>query len=175
MKSMTDEALALLETHGKQLFALLFRLTLRHDVADDLLQDLFYKLAQSDGFRRADNRPAYVHRMATNLAFDWRRQARLFALNDDRSSELAAVSPSPLADLVRREELEQTLNAICELPASAREIIVRRYLEEQSYETIAVQLGKTTHQVRAVAYKAIKRLRTLLSDERINRKQQLQK
>ena len=162
MKTATDDALALLESHGKQLFALLFRLTLRHDVADDLLQDLFCKLAASDGFSRAENRLAYSHRMATNLAFDWRRKAKRFSATDGRSTEPVASGQSPLDDLIRREQLDQTLNAISELPQTAREIVVLRYLECETYESIAARLDKTTHQVRAIAFKAIKRLRNEL-------------
>jgi RNA polymerase sigma-70 factor, ECF subfamily len=163
LKSPTDDALALLETHGKQLFALLFRLTLRNDVAEDLLQDLFCKLAASDGFRRAENRLAYAHRMATNLAFDWRRRRKFTDHNGYFADQASPIEP-PLAGLVRREELEQTLNAISELPHSASEIIVLRYLEDCSYDEIARQFGKTTHQVRALASKALRQLRTMLCE-----------
>jgi RNA polymerase sigma-70 factor, ECF subfamily len=164
LKSTNDDAMALLETHGKQLFALLFRLTLRNDVAEDLLQDLFCKLAASSGFCNAENRSAYAHRMATNLAFDWRRR-RKFALYDDRRCvERESIAAPPLADLIRHEELEQTLNAISELPSTASEIVVLRYLEDRSYDEIARQTGKTTHQVRALASKALRQLRATLRE-----------
>lgn len=159
MKKPTDDALALLETHGKQLFALLFRLTLRNDVAEDLLQDLFCKLSASDGFRRAENRLAYAHRMATNLAFDWRRRRKFTTHNNGYCADQASPIEPPVAGLVRREEFEQTLNAISELPPAASEIILLRYLEDCSHDEIARRLGKTTHQVRALASKALRQLR----------------
>jgi RNA polymerase sigma-70 factor, ECF subfamily len=164
LKNPTDDALALLETHGKQLFALLFRLTLRNDVAEDLLQDLFCKLAASDGFRRAENRLAYAHRMATNLAFDWRRRQKFAPHNNGQYTDKASPIERPLAGLIRREEIEETLNAISELPQTASEIIVLRYLEDCSYDEIARRLGKTTHQVRALASKALRQLRTTLRE-----------
>jgi RNA polymerase sigma-70 factor (ECF subfamily) len=163
LKSASENVSALLAEHGGRLFALLYRLTLRSDVAEDLLQELFCKLAQSDGFHRADNRLAFAYRVATNLAFDWRRANKRHPTMEADCNLAAAPIGSPLADLVRREELEQTLNAISELSVSGREIIVLRYLEQQSYEIIAKQLGKTTHQVRAIAHKAIKQLRGLLN------------
>jgi RNA polymerase sigma factor (sigma-70 family) len=164
LKKPTDDALALLETHGKQLFALLFRLTLRNDVAEDLLQDLFCKLAASDGFRRAENRLAYAHRMATNLALDWRRRREFTAHHNGQIADHASPIELPLTDLVRREELEQTLNAISELPHAASEIIVLRFLEDCSYDEIARRLGKTTHQVRALTSKALRQLRRKLRE-----------
>ena len=163
MKRTADDVTALLDEHGGRLFALLYRLTLRSDVAEDLLQELFCRLSQSSGFQRAESPAAFAYRTATNLAFDWRRQRKRNPAADRVDDEFVAPDASPLVDLVRREDLERTLNALGELPAAGREILVLRYLQQQSYESIATQLGKTTHQVRAIAYKAIKRLRELLS------------
>jgi RNA polymerase sigma factor (sigma-70 family) len=159
---MLNDASALLAEHGGKLHALLYRLTLRSDVAEDLLQDLFCKLAVSDGFRRAENRTAFAFRAAMNLAFDWRRSRKRITTADVDVGIQHSPVTSPLSDLVRREELEQTLSAIGELQTLHRDIVVFRYLEQQSYEAIAEQLGKTAHQVRAIAHKAIEQLRSLL-------------
>jgi RNA polymerase sigma factor (sigma-70 family) len=67
--------------------------------------------------------------------------------------------------LVHREKVEQTLAALDRLPKLARECLVLRYLEDESYETVAEQVGKTPHQARALCHKAIGRLRKLLSVE----------
>jgi RNA polymerase sigma-70 factor (ECF subfamily) len=155
----------LLAEHGGQLYALLFRLTLRPDVADDLLQDLFCKLARSDGFQAAKNPLGYAYQSATNLAFDWRRAKKHHPTTGADDSVLQTSVPSPLADLICREELEQTLTAIGNLPPANRDIVVLRYLQNQSYETIADQFGKTAHQVRAIAHKAITQLRDKLEAE----------
>jgi RNA polymerase sigma-70 factor (ECF subfamily) len=141
---------------------LLYRLTLRTDVADDLLQDLFCRLTQSESFQRADNAPAFAYRTAMNLAFDWRRAKKRGPTSEVDVADSATPEKSPLADIVRREELEQTLIAISELPRASRDIIVLRYLEQQSYESIAEQFGKSAHQIRALAHKAIEAIRGIL-------------
>lgn len=164
MPRPADDVSTLLAQHGQQLFALLVRLTLRYDVAEDLLQELFCKLATSSSFQQADNPLAYAHRTATNLAFDWRRSKKHLAIADSKFDGFAAPSNSPLTDLVRREELDQVLNKIATLSTPGREIIVLRYFEHESYESIAKQLGKTTHQVRAICFKAIRKLRTSVND-----------
>ncbi len=77
-----ESILVFLEEQGARLHALLVRLTLRTDVADDLMQDLFCKLSHDARWLAARNPTAYAVRMATNLAFDHRRaQARLRAGN----------------------------------------------------------------------------------------------
>ena len=53
MRRLPDgrDALSLLEAEGPRLYALLARITLREDVAEDLMQELFLKLNRSRPFR----------------------------------------------------------------------------------------------------------------------------
>lgn len=172
MKRTADEVLALLAEHGGHLHALLMRLTLRADAAEDLMQDLFCKLVENESFAAATNPLGYAMRMATNLAFDYRRGQRRAERGADQAGAVAEAQrlsiavASPIADLVRREELDQVLDAVGQLPRGSREIIVLRYLQQQDYEAIGRQLGKTPHQVRALCHKAIAKLRVLLDAER---------
>lgn len=165
----TDEdVLLLLAEHGARLHALLLRLTLRTDVAEDLLQDLFLKLLHDSRCLDARSPLAYAVRMATNLAFDYRRTAQRAARVESIARETPSSNHSPLADLVRREQFERLLDAVGQLPEGDREIIVLRFLEQQEYDAIARQLEKTPHRVRALCHKAIKKLRAILdtTDER---------
>jgi RNA polymerase sigma factor (sigma-70 family) len=159
VSSEPDRLLGILEAHGAELHALLTRLTLRTGVAADLLQDLFLKLNNADGFRQAQNPKAYVFRTAVHLAFDWRRSQRQC---EHLTTEPAAVADSPLDQLIDAEELEQVLDAIQHLSPLSQQVVVLRYLQHEEYAAIADQVGKTEHQVRAVCAKAIGQLRTLL-------------
>jgi len=140
--------LALLDEIGPQLHGLLTRLTLREDVAEDLLQELFLRLRQSSGFDRAASRHAYARRVAIHLAFDWRRQRKRRRLTGLPHVELADARGSPLQDLIDREELNQVLEALARLNASRRDVFVLRYIERLSVEQVADLVGKPTHQVR---------------------------
>lgn len=62
MKKQTAALLGLLEREGYSLHAMLFRLTLRQDVAEDLMQELFLKLRLAPGFAAAQDRRARVAR-----------------------------------------------------------------------------------------------------------------
>ena len=157
-----DKVLTLLSDHGGRLHALLARLTLREDIAEDLMQELFLKLTQSNGFAGARDPLAYALRAATNLALDWRRAQKRTPPTEVSASQPLAQDRSPLSQLVRREEVHRVLDAVAGLPGLSREVMVLRYLEQQEYEAIARQLGKTAHQVRALCHKAVDRLRNLL-------------
>ena len=156
---MSDEfklLLRLLEEEGPKLHALLARVTLRADVAEDLLQELFLKLREANGFRRADNPTAYAFRTAVHLAFDWRRTRRP---TEALTTEPLVQAESPLDGLVAAEELDDVLDAVEALPGLSREVVIMRFLEQQEYPEIAKVLGKTEHQARALCAKALRQLR----------------
>jgi RNA polymerase sigma-70 factor, ECF subfamily len=165
LTSIPDEAARLLTKHGRHLHALLTRLTLRADVAEDLLQDLFCRLSENDRFAQATSPPAYAVRVATNLAFDHRRRQKRVQRAEAKSHKVVSNDLSPLVNAQRREDLDQVLDAIDRLPHASRHIVVMRYLERQDYQMIGQELGKSPHQVRALCHKAIRALRTLLDDE----------
>lgn len=168
MSGQHDELLELLDKSGAELFALLTRLTLRQDVAEELMQELFIKLESSRGPVKAANWDAYARKAAINLAFDWRRNKTRSAFRTQQdaargtSIEQASQSESPLSKLVHDEELHETLNAIERLNKTSRQVLVMRYIEQRSYDDIAGQLGKSSHHVRTLCSRAMNRLRDIL-------------
>ncbi|TKJ36756.1 MAG: hypothetical protein CEE38_10655 [Planctomycetes bacterium B3_Pla] len=162
MSSGDKELLELLDKSGAELYALLTRLTLREDVAEELMQELFIKLSNSGGAGKIANWHAYARRAAINLAFDWRRGRKRAALRLGQINEPIAADISPLGKLIHSEEMQETLNAIERLKKTAREALVMRYIQQESYDDIAEQMGKTSHQVRAMCSRSIGRLRNML-------------
>ena len=163
MKDQTSTLLHLLDTAGGSLHALLTRLTLREDVAEDLMQELFLNLSRSRGFAKAANQPAYARRTAMHLAFDWRRSRRRDPAATAMTAEPSAPGPSPLGRLLRDEQLAQILDAAAQLGGLCRDAFVMRHVQQESYETVAEQLGKTPHQARALCHKAIEQIRSALN------------
>lgn len=159
MNADPDHLLDLLARRGKELHALLYRLTLRADVAEDLLQDLFLRLRATPGFISGRDRLAYAFRTAINLAFDRRRARRPV---EPLRHDPAAGVVSPLDCLVQAEELEAVLDAMQHLSEQSREVVVMRFLQQRSYADVARQLGKTEHQVRGLCAKGLTQLRAAL-------------
>jgi len=157
------KVLELLDTSGLRLHALIGKLTLSEDVVGDLMQELFIRLSNSRGFDKADHPFAYACRAAINLAFEWRRKSKVRSRSLDEISLPAGNNPSPLAEMARIEELEQVLDVILKLNDLARQVVVMRYIEQESYEDIARRLGKKPQHIRSVSAKAMARLRKLLA------------
>jgi RNA polymerase sigma-70 factor (ECF subfamily) len=161
LRSRQKELLELLDKSGADLYTLLTRLTLREDVAEELMQELFIKLNNSRFAGNVANLKAYARKSAINLAFDWRRRQKR-AASAIGHGEPVSSDDSPLGKLIHTEEMQETLDAVGRLRKSCREVIVMRYLQQESYENIAEQLGKTSHHVRALCFRAIHQLRDVL-------------
>jgi RNA polymerase sigma-70 factor (ECF subfamily) len=152
------DLLALLSSSGPQLHALLTRLTLRPDKADELMQDLFLKLSHSAPFHRAKNPAAYAFRTAIHLAIDSRRRhPKSFA---PLPPNLLSATAPPFESVHRAEQAQRVLSALAGLSPLAREAAVLHFIQQLPYEEIARQMGNTPHQVRALCHDALRQLRT---------------
>ena len=164
MKRRQDKVLELLDVHGGDLHRLLGRLTRCEHATSDLMQELFIKLSNSRGTDHARNLYAYAWTTAMNLAFDWRRKqkVKLYPLSDDDRPDES--SPTALGRMIRDEQLELILDATSKLNELARNVVVMRFIEQQSYEQIALQLGKKANYLRALCSRSLVRLREILAE-----------
>lgn len=155
--------------------ALLRFLTVRAgsvDDAEDLLQDLWLKVAQTRSGPVASPR-SYLFRMANNLVLD-RARARRRAMLRDRSwveedgpvTEADRPDPAPDADsaLLEQEEARAVRTAIESLPDGARRALTLYRFEGRPQADIARIMGITLSGVEKHLATAMKRLRKELAD-----------
>jgi len=101
------QLLELLDQSGASLLALLTRLTLRQDVAEELMQDLFLRLSSAKDQGGIDCWYAYARRTAINLAFDWRRRQKIRQTSSlDESLDHACSTSSPLGTLIEADAVD---------------------------------------------------------------------
>lgn len=163
MQNNVDILLKLLDRKGPSLHALLTRLTLREDVAEDLMQELFIKLSSSKGLDKVNNLAAYARTCAMNIAFDWRRKEMRLHTCSDEYVDPESGEKSALSRLVENEQVQIVLNAAEKLSKTQRQVFVMRYIEQFSFEQIAREVNKTPHHVRALASRAMRRVREICS------------
>lgn len=93
------------------------------------------------------------------------RERKIFHPGEADVVELADPAPSPLRRALGREEREQLLVAIEELPEKYRLPLVLRYFSEMDYEAIGEVLGVERAQVGTLLFRARRRLRDRLGSE----------
>lgn len=158
-----NKALELLQTSGRGLRNLLFRMTLCEDTADDLMQELFLRLTRSRGFARSSSGFAYAWRTAVNLGLDHCRRKQPPALPAEPPA--GSIAPEPLSRLMRDEQLRIILAELAKLKSPGRDIVVMRYLEQCDNRRIAERLGKNENYIRSQLSKTLAKLRQNLNGQ----------
>lgn len=118
--------------------------------AEDILQDVFYELIQSDTIEK---RVAWLYRVARNKITDWYRKMKPERLDDisvgysddDEGLLLTDIIPSmerPADEqLLRKLISEELAEALEELPDNQREVFVLHELEGKSLKEISELTG----------------------------------
>jgi RNA polymerase sigma-70 factor (ECF subfamily) len=141
---------------------------------DDLLSELWIKVNSASPGPVA-NVKSYLFTMANNLVLDRLREARRRERReldwtaerhgDLHVAEVADASPSAEELLSNQQECRRLSEAIAQLPAGARRVLLLHKIEGASHGEIAVQLGITRSAVEKHMAVAMTHLRRLLEAE----------
>lgn len=135
-------------------------------LAEDLLQDLWLKLQQSDT-GPVSNASAYLFKMASNLATDHarsniqrRKREEEWTTGGTTIIDGVAREEAPDAEkaLMARETLARALAAIDKMPPRAAQIFKLHRIEELSHSEISEKLGISRSAVEKNMHTALKYL-----------------
>jgi RNA polymerase sigma-70 factor (ECF subfamily) len=117
-----------------------------HEDVDDLVQEVFVRMAAEGRIDAVNGAEAYVFRTAANLLNDHRRRLASHAADahDSYSVELhdaAAQTFSLERELLGKEALERLFAALLGLPERTRAVWVLYHFEDLAHAEIARQLG----------------------------------
>jgi RNA polymerase sigma-70 factor (ECF subfamily) len=137
--SFADLALPLFD----QLYNFAHWLTQDRAEAEDLVQETYAKALKGfSGFQPGTNFRAWIFRILRNAFLTSRTGLKSpFELDEDVAENLASATPSAETALVEKANRELVQQALTELSASFREILLLCDVEEMSYEEIAQVLA----------------------------------
>ena len=166
----------LIRRYERPIFSLVLRMVGDREAAEELAQDTFIKaLNRLDTYRTELKFSSWLFRIANNAAIDHlrRRAPETVSLDGDRRAEsleaaaegaiqLADEGPSPLEALEASELGATIAEAIAQLRPAYRACVQLRFIEDQSYEEIAVALDLPIGTVKTHLHRAKLELQTLL-------------
>jgi RNA polymerase sigma-70 factor (ECF subfamily) len=143
-----DEAAweAIVRLHWRKVFNVAYKFVGRHDLAEDLAQDVFLKVYKSlDTFDRRANFQTWLISVSRNLCIDHYRSVRKereSIARDVDPADLAPVAPgkSAYAALEHRDRVELLRIALEKLAPALRSAVLLRDIQELSYQEIADRL-----------------------------------
>ena len=161
---MTEEAFrGFYDQTARPIWLYLARTTGDDRLADDLLQETYYRFLRTRAnFESDDHRRHYLFRIATNLVKDQWRRSRPSVVDLDAVSAVTAAEDVNVGDgALRRMELTRALG---QLKPRERTLLWLAYAQGFSHEEIASQLGLRTGSLKALLFRARRRLATLLGN-----------
>lgn len=164
-----DTFRAFYERTARGVWAYLARVTGDRQLADDLLQETFYRfLRAAAAYEDETHRRNSLYRIATNLARDARRRSLIRApLNLQRDEIEAEPSADQVGTVERRADFRQ---AMSHLKPRERAMLWLAYAEGASHREIADVLGLQPASLKTLLFRARRRLAALMvrNQERSN-------
>jgi RNA polymerase sigma-70 factor, ECF subfamily len=167
--AMDEDAFRLFyERTARPVWAYLTRMTGNARLADDLLQEAYYRFLRANVTHESDaHRRNYLFRIATNLVRDHRRRPNLESDRlSDGTNEIDHADPHS-ADVaggaVRRLDLARSM---ARLKPRERDLLWLAYAQGSSHKEIAETLGLKTASIKLLLFRARRRLAGLLRGDR---------
>lgn len=164
---------ALVARYQPRVAGLAYRLLGWREDAEDVVQEVFLAAMRAlPNFRGSSGVGTWLTAITLNKCRSHRRWRRLtrFRRSGRRAAAARESSEEPCADgpadgpAIDRERFERVRRAIERLPASYREVIVLRYLEQMSIERIAEVLSARTLTIQVRLHRARRKLKDQLKD-----------
>jgi RNA polymerase sigma-70 factor (sigma-E family) len=142
-----------------QLFRIAYLMCGDWHEAEDLVQITLAKVFVSWGrMRRVSNPEGYARKIMLNAFLSQRRLRRSGELPTDEFGD----APAPGVDADLRMTL---LSALQQLPPRARAVVVLRYVEDHSIQSVATLMGVSPAAVKSMNTRGLAQLRELLGSE----------
>ena len=158
-----DAFRAFYDRTARSIWVYLLRLSGDAQLADDLLQETYYRFLRTKRAYASDtHRRNYLYRIATNLVRDGQRRHRveLVPVPDESAADALVVSPDEAGRAAARTDLTR---AMTRLTPRERELLWLAYAQGSSHEEIAEALGLKTASIKMLLFRARRRLAGLLA------------
>ena len=160
---MTEEAFNVFyELTARPVRVYLARITGDDRLADDLLQEAYYRFLRSGmSFESDDHRRHYLFRIATNLVRDRFRRPRLDRAPLMEDGPLQPAAPGNLE--VQTQQRSDLQRAMAQLTQRERDLVWLAYGQGSTHREIAGTLGLGSSSIKPLLFRARRKLVKLLS------------
>ncbi len=137
----------------------------QREEAEDLTHQVFLSAWQNIKNYRNQGFPfsSWLYRIARNQVIDHYRTAKEKIDIEQVDPIFLAVPASMQMGIEQNLEIEKVFKSIKELKPEYQDIIIFRFVEELSLKEVAVLLNKTEGAIKLLQYRAIKKLKELLT------------
>ena len=157
----------LMDKYQEQVYWVIRRMVIDHDVADDIAQDTFVKVWKNlSSFKGDAKLSTWIYRIATNesLTYLRKKKRRFFLPIGDVEHELSSSLESD--HYYSGDEIQLKLQkALLKLPEKQRLVFNMKYFEEMKFKDIAEVLDVSVGSLKAQYHHAVKKIEKFVKDD----------
>ncbi len=157
----------LMDKYQEQVYWVIRRMVIDHDVADDIAQDTFVKVWKNlSSFKGDAKLSTWIYRIATNesLTYLRKKKRRFFLPIGDVEHELSSSLESD--HYYSGDEIQLKLQkALLKLPEKQRLVFNMKYFEEMKFKDIAEILDVSVGSLKAQYHHAVKKIEKFVKDD----------
>jgi len=168
----TDSFGALVTRWEQPLYRFVYRMMPRREDARDICQETFLRVVKkANRFRTGSRFSTWMYQIALNLCRDQARKRKRWSLvvsegrefDESLTPATLSVENDPDRIVARRENCSAVMDALGELPAAQREVLVLKEFEGLKFKEIAELLGCPESTVKSRMYYGLSGLKTALA------------
>ena len=148
-----------------KLYGVVLRILRRHDLADEVLQEVYLKIWSGAGqFNPGLASPiTWMVTIARNRAIDLvRKRAEVSIEEEPKAMDVAADLPNPLARRELTEEVRRLMACIERLEPERQSLVLLAYRNGWSREQLAAKLGKPVNTIKTWLRRSLLEIRECL-------------
>lgn len=170
-----DSFAELYDQHIKPIYRFIYFKVNSKEEAEDLASETFLKawnyLSKLDNSNKVHNFKAFLYQIANNLVIDFYRKRSLLpvSLNDAEweDANIPDSRPAGIDKIRKDDEIAELKKAFKKIPENYSSVVIWYYLEELEIAEIAQILGKSEGTVRVTIHRALKSLKKVLENNKL--------
>ena len=158
----------LYDRYEAKIYSYIYRRTGDQVLSEDMTAQVFLKMLESIRDRKAwhSSFSGWLYRIAHNLVIDhYRRRDRHSSIDLEDAPTVAADIEDPVETAEMNIDAERLRAAIRRLTDEQAEVVSLRFLEGYSIAEVAAMTNRTEGAIKALQYRAVATLRTMLYDQ----------
>lgn len=144
------------QAYGETIYRTVYAVLQSPHDAEDVTQEVLLQIYRSLPDCRMEGLKTWITRIAVNRAIDFKRRnkRRPEELSDSEILSAQASAQAAEVDVIEREKRRQIQQRVEQLPSNYREVVTAFYMEDKSYEQIALETGLERKSVESRLYRA---------------------
>lgn len=158
---------SLMRVYGEPVYWQIRKLVVRHEDADDILQNVFLKAWNNlRNFRGDAKLSTWLFKIAINESINFLNKERTRnQMNVEEGDDSYLLDNIQADEYFDGDELQaELLKAVAKLPEKQRLVFNMRYFDEMKYEEISEVLGTSVGALKASYHHAVKKIEEIFSE-----------